>query len=104
MGAARRGGGDDDRGREAIWKKTAKCWSGRRRGLYRTPNLLSRVVLPTVTKGPLVSGCNPFCHGWPHDPWQKGHFARDALKANFRPLVPGGVTTRDKREAFSLGW
>jgi hypothetical protein len=25
MGAARRGGGDDDRGREAIWKKTAKC-------------------------------------------------------------------------------
>jgi hypothetical protein len=34
----------------------------------------------------------------------KGAFARDALKANFRPFVTVGVTTRDKRGSFSLGW
>jgi hypothetical protein len=42
-GAARRDGDNDDDGEEswrrgeAIWGKTAKCRSGRRRGLYRTP-------------------------------------------------------------------
>jgi hypothetical protein len=36
--------------------KMAKCLSGRRRGLYRTPHLLSPVVFPTMTKGPLVPG------------------------------------------------
>jgi hypothetical protein len=57
----RRGGGDDDGGWEARGGdlgKTAKCRSGRRRGLYRTPHLLSRVVFPTVTEGPLVPGGN----------------------------------------------
>jgi hypothetical protein len=45
--------------------------------------LLSRLVIRTVTKGA---------------------FARDVLKANFRPFVMVGVTTRDKRGSFSLGW
>jgi hypothetical protein len=44
------------RGEAAIWGKMAKCRSERRQGLYRTPNLLSRVIFTTVTKGPLVSG------------------------------------------------
>jgi hypothetical protein len=44
--------------------------------LHRTPNLSSRVVLPTLTKGPLVSG----------RPETKGP-----------PFVTGGLTTRDKR-------
>jgi hypothetical protein len=44
---------------------------------------LSRLVIRTVTKGA---------------------FARDTLKGNFRPFVMVGVTTRDKRESFSLGW
>jgi hypothetical protein len=59
-GAARRDsdGGEERRWRgEAIWGETAKCRSGRRRDLYRTPDLLSRVVYTTMTKGPLVSGC-----------------------------------------------
>jgi hypothetical protein len=45
--------------------------------------LLSRVDSQTVTKGAFRAGC---------------------LKANFRPFVTVGVTTRDKRGAFSLGW
>jgi hypothetical protein len=44
-GAARRGGGDGDGG---------SALEGD--GAYRTPHLLSRVVLPTVTKGTLVLG------------------------------------------------
>jgi hypothetical protein len=43
------------RGEAAIWGKTAKCRSVRRWGLYRIPDLLSRVVFTTVTKCPLVS-------------------------------------------------
>jgi hypothetical protein len=45
--------------------------------------LLSQLVIRTVTKGA---------------------FAQDALKANFCPFVTVGVTTRDKRGSFSLGW
>jgi hypothetical protein len=89
----------------------ARCQSGRRRGLCRTLDLLSQDVFTTVTKDPLVSGhimtrdwSPPFCHGWPNNPWQKWHFTRDPLKANFRPLVPGGDTTREKRGSFCLGW
>jgi hypothetical protein len=46
-------------------------------------HLLSRVPSRHVTKGAFRAGC---------------------LKANFLPFVTLGVTTCDKREAFSLGW
>jgi hypothetical protein len=82
-GAATRGGGDDDRGIEAIWGKTAKCRSGRRRGLYRIPNLLSQVVLPTMTKGPLVS------RRIASRPVTKGAFRAGCPEGEFSPFSPG---------------
>jgi hypothetical protein len=91
-GTARRGGGDDDGGREATTTTTA-IWGKRLSAdlvgdeTYIEPNLLSRVVFPTETKGtPCVMG-----RATTRDKW--GISRRIPLQANFRPLVLGGVTT-----------
>jgi hypothetical protein len=75
----------------------AKCWGEALYFIYTPPPLVSGRMTNCDKRG------GAFCRSWLHDPGLKGVFAREPRKGNFPSLVPGGVTTTDKRPPFCLG-